>query len=75
VLSKEHGNVRVDDGDGCTTSLYMEVVTAVNFMLHIFYPDKRTFFPLKKFFFVFLPFLGLLPRHMEVPRLGVESEL
>ena len=26
------------------------------------------------FFFVFLPFLGLLPRHMEVPRLGVELE-
>jgi len=26
-------------------------------------------------FFVFLPFLGPLPRHMEVPRLGVESEL
>ena len=25
--------------------------------------------------FVFLPFLGPLPRHMEVPRLGVESEL
>ena len=25
--------------------------------------------------FVFLPFLGLLPRHMEVSRLGVESEL
>ena len=25
-------------------------------------------------FFVFLPFLGPLPRHMEVPRLGVESE-
>ena len=23
------------------------------------------------FFFVFLPFLGLLSRHMEVPRLGV----
>ena len=23
----------------------------------------------------FLPFLGLLPQHMEVPRLGVESEL
>ena len=22
-----------------------------------------------------LPFLGLLPQHMEVPRLGVESEL
>ena len=27
------------------------------------------------FFFVFLPFLGLLPRPMEVPRLGVQSEL
>ena len=25
--------------------------------------------------FFFLPFLGLLPWHMEVPRLGVESEL
>ena len=27
------------------------------------------------FFFVFLPFLGPLPQHMEIPRLGVESEL
>ena len=27
------------------------------------------------FFFVFLPFLGPLLRHMEVPRLGVEMEL
>ena len=27
------------------------------------------------FFFVFLPFLGPLQQHMEVPRLGVESEL
>ena len=27
------------------------------------------------FFSVFLPFLGPLPQHMEVPRLGVESEL
>ena len=26
-------------------------------------------------FLVFLPFLGQLPRHMEVPKLGVESEL
>ena len=31
--------------------------------------------PLPFFFFVFLPFLGPLPWHMEVPRLGVESEL
>ena len=29
----------------------------------------------KFFFFVFLLFLGLLPQHMEIPRLGVESEL
>ena len=27
------------------------------------------------FFLVFLPFLGQLPWHMEVPRLGVELEL
>ena len=27
------------------------------------------------FFFVFLRFLGPLPHHMEVPRLGIESEL
>ena len=27
------------------------------------------------FCFVFLPFLGPLPQHMEVPRRGVESEL
>ena len=27
------------------------------------------------YFFVFLPFPGPLPRHMEVPRPGVESEL
>ena len=34
------------------------------FILHIY-----------NFFGVFLPFLGPLPWHMEVPRLGVESEL
>ena len=28
-----------------------------------------------KFFFFFFRFLGLHPRHVEVPRLGVESEL
>ena len=33
------------------------------------------FFVLFCFVFVFLPFLGLLPQHMEVPRLEVESEL
>ena len=33
---------------------------------------KRPFF---FFLFVFLPFLGPLPKHMEFPRLGVQSEL
>ena len=41
------------------------------------YPHTRA--QPKEIFFVvvvlFLPFLGPLPRHMEVPRLGVESEL
>ena len=32
---------------------------------------KRGFFLLLLLFFVFVPFLGPLPRHMEVPRLGV----
>ena len=27
------------------------------------------------FFYIFLPFLGPLPWHLEVPRLGVELEL
>ena len=34
-----------------------------------------SFFNFKFFFFVFLPFIGLLPWRMEVSRLGVESEL
>ena len=29
----------------------------------------------RRLFFFFLPFLGLLPRHVEVPSLGAESEL
>ena len=36
--------------------------------------ERRPFLSLV-FFFFFLPFLGLHSRHMEVPRLGVESEL
>ena len=32
------------------------------------------FFGFVFFFFVFFPFLGPLLRHMEVPRLGVQSE-
>ena len=36
---------------------------------------RKSFFVCLFVCFVFLPFLGPLPRHMEVPRLGVESEL
>ena len=34
-------------------------------------PGPKSRFPFFSFFLVFLPFLGLLPRHMEVPRLEV----
>ena len=36
---------------------------------------NKTLYIAKQLFFVFLPFLGPHPRHMEIPRLGVESEL
>ena len=39
------------------------------------YTDNLHFFFFFFFFFVFLPFLGPLPQHMEVPRLGAESAL
>ena len=41
------------------------------------WPFTPKYFSVQFFFLknVFLPFLGLLPRHMEVPRLGVSSEL
>ena len=38
---------------------------------HYFEENFLVFF----FFFFLLPFLGPLPQHMEVPRLGVELEL
>ena len=56
---------------GKVIQLYIYVYSFFNFL----------FFPLFLSFFVFLLllllllFLGPLPRHMEVPRLGVESEL
>ena len=58
---------------------YIEIKTEIlsgylygYFCDHIFWLEVIVFF---FFFFVFLPFLGPLPQHMEVPRLGVESEL
>ena len=38
-------------------------------------PGKNCLFAFFFFFFVFFPFFGPLPRHMDVPRLGVKSEL
>ena len=37
--------------------------------------EDMGFFCFVLFCFVFLLFLGPLPRHMEIPRLGVQSEL
>ena len=48
----------------CETNLNSKTDRSQHFYLFLFF-----------YFFVFLPFLGPLPRHMEVPRLGVESEL
>ena len=49
----------------CTTSLAM-LVDSMHYTLH-----KSINF----FIFIFLPFLGPHPQHMEVPRLEVESDL
>ena len=43
--------------------------------LDIVFSVKISLCYLKKFFFVFLSFPGLHLWHMEVPRLGVQSEL
>ena len=48
----------------------MDVVPKPEVNVHIV-----VYFILFYFIFVFLPFLGPLPQHMEVPRLGVQSEL
>ena len=52
-------------------SSVMTVLLNIVTRLYIAYPGLVFVFV----FFVFLPFLGLILRHMEVLRLGVESEL
>ena len=44
-------------------------------MWFLFFLKKNNLFYFYFLFFVFLLFPGPLPWHMEVPRLGVESEL
>ena len=63
-------------------SLLSNILAVGRFVIYGFYyvevgPLMPTFWRFFKnlFIFVFLPFLGLLPWHMEVPRLGVKSEL
>ena len=44
-------------------------------LLLLFLKQRFSYSILFFFVFVFLPFFGPLLQHMEVPRLGVESEL
>ena len=53
-------------------SLDADLGSESSFSTYCAISGQRLFF---FFFFVFLPFLGQLPLHMEFPRLGVESEL
>ena len=70
--------------------LLAEVVLSISFTAKLLSPPPFPYFSLWKediesspyereiiflFFFFFLVFLGLRPWHMEVPSLGVESEL
>ena len=81
----------MDAGDGCATMwmdliLLNCALKMVDFLLHIFYHKLFFFFLVLIWFFSFLPFflsvclsffcfLGPHPWHIEVPRLGAESEL
>ena len=56
----------------CQFFFFLFKEPALSFIDLYYCPFSLSFF---FFFFVFLPFLGQLPWHMEVPRLGVESEL
>ena len=69
----------------CSPSTYFEFISSFG-TLQVFYTKSLLLIlislPLSLsllffffFFFVFWPFLGPLPRHREVPRLGVHSEL
>ena len=58
-------------------SLYVWLISVSKMSSMFIYlvTKARILFLLFLFLLVILPFLGPLPRHMEVPRLGVESEL
>ena len=69
---KKKNSVKEIDETKLTTSIFVDRYMEAHFTntLHFYLKDIFTFF-----FFVFLPFLGLLPRYMEVPKLGIELEL
>ena len=66
---QKKNSVKEIDETKLTTSIFVDRYMEAHFTntLHFYLKDIFTFF----FFFVFLPFLGLLPWHMGVPRLGV----
>ena len=51
---------------------YMNIFNEISYILK---RHQITQFSLSLFFFFFFVFLGLQPRHMDIPRLGVELEL
>ena len=66
----------------CTIDLFISVFVPVpccfdecSFVVESEARELDSSSPVFLFFFVFLPFLGPFPWHMEVPRLEVESEL
>ena len=63
-LYKRRGKVEEEGGGGCTCTRSAVMVCL---------PVRKRVSPdvVLYFIFVFLPFLGLLPLHMEVARLGV----
>ena len=61
--------------DTPTTLYYVWQTSTDMYRLQEFSISFLSFFFLFLFFFFFIVFLGLHPWHMEVPRLGVRSEL
>ena len=55
--------------------LFYELEKASTFFPHLSLPSTFLLIPFYFILFIFFCFLGPYPRHLEVPRLGVESEL
>ena len=59
-------------GDGTINACIMAKLIKLYILnMSSFLKINYTSIKLLNFFLVFLPFLGLLPQHMDVPRLGV----